>query len=318
MPPCKSHAALVARAKAQHTHVYISGLQGHHTLEVGLAYYYRGHYLYAFPAGNLIEPVPFSTRTGITIRGILSASAPVYEAGREGLVSEAGVRALEKSVRSERAGVQRWEDGNREAVKEVLDEGVKGDSGAGSSLSRASESIDGFPLSVSSLAGLRPNALHTFTPRHGHAFLAASAPGSRLASRSASPSGLRPVASHIGLALCAIKGPSHRVDVGEFEANPAAEDDSVPLPRATSVPYLFGLGDHALPAGEKMKAGVRVAPCAIHGEECDGVATAEKWLMEETKVRRGFVEDIPQIYGTGRVMVDWARLLVEERAGGGQ
>lgn len=35
--------------------VYISGLQGHHDLETGIAYHYRGHYIYAYPAANPIE-----------------------------------------------------------------------------------------------------------------------------------------------------------------------------------------------------------------------------------------------------------------------
>ena len=63
------------------------------------------------------------------------------------------------------------------------------------------------PHTITFLATLRESALKTFTPRHDAKCLTASAPGSRLASRAASPSGLRPISSHIGLArLGAIKG----------------------------------------------------------------------------------------------------------------
>ncbi|KAF9697110.1 hypothetical protein EKO04_004659 [Ascochyta lentis] len=98
----KTQNERIAREKALHTRVYVSGLEGHHTLEVGLAYYYRGHYMYACPAANLIEPIPYSTRKGIMIQGIVSASAPAYDASAPGLQPESSVEALKKSITSER------------------------------------------------------------------------------------------------------------------------------------------------------------------------------------------------------------------------
>lgn len=112
----KSANEALARRKALHIQVYISGLSGQHTLEVGLAYYYRGHYIYACPASNLIEPIPYSTRKGIMIQGVVSETAPWYDRSAPGLGEEREIRALEKSVESERrakgvarrAGLLRW------------------------------------------------------------------------------------------------------------------------------------------------------------------------------------------------------------------
>lgn len=97
---------------------------------------------------------------------------------------------------------------------------------------------------------------------------------------------------------------------------------------ASSVGYLYGLGDHALSVedlnraeksvGVGLNGGARTAPCAIHGEECDGVSTERMWKTEETKRSRGFMEEVPMVDAGGRVMVDWARLLEEAKAGGDQ
>jgi hypothetical protein len=63
------------RSHSLNTRVYISGLRGDHTLETGLAYYYRGHYVYSFPGGTLIEPIPCSIKKGIMVHGMVSPSA---------------------------------------------------------------------------------------------------------------------------------------------------------------------------------------------------------------------------------------------------
>ncbi|KAJ4382444.1 hypothetical protein N0V86_002779 [Didymella sp. IMI 355093] len=315
----KAQSEAFARRKALQTHVYISGLRGVHTLETGLAYYYRGHYMYAYPAGNLVEPTPYSTRKGIMIQGVLDAGAPVYDASAVGLREEKEVRALEASVESE---MQRKEkvmdacglevDG---AQEEMSSNSMKHFSAAPSPALRLTPPAEDLRTSLTSLSVLRDNGTKAFTPRHGVSCLAASAPGSRLASRSASPSGLRPVSSHVALArLGAIKGHNHHKENAGNEANSPAEDIS--SRPASSVGYLYGLGDHALAVGylARSVAPERAKPCAIHGEECDGVSVERACLTEETRWELGFVEEVPVISRGDKQMVDWASLLEEARA----
>ncbi|KAL1656384.1 hypothetical protein SLS61_000847 [Didymella pomorum] len=315
----------LARRKALSTYVYISGLTGVHTLETGLAYYYRGHYMYAYPAGNIIEPISYSTRKGIMIQGVVDAGAPVYCADAEGLLSEGEIAALEKSVRAE---IQRKEglfgedalgtsgaEGG-EVKNGGVDEGIKADHEAEErGLRRALRDAE-LQREVSSLAALRENGLKAFTPRHGALFLAVSAPGSRLASRSASPSDLRPVSSRVSLArLGAIRDhSSHSANTRCLEANLEVED--VLSRPSSAVGYLPGLGDHMLAAGDLARSTgpERVRPCAIYGEKCDGVSVERACLTEETKKGLGFVKKVPIIERGVRQMVDWASLLEETRA----
>lgn len=336
----KKHNSRIAHEEPLHTHVYISGISGHHPLQVGLAYYYRGHYIYAYPARNLIEPVPYSTRKGIMIQGIVSGSAPGYEEGDARLVGEESVRALEVSAASE------WAAKGVEVVEGHA--GVATPSPSRVSLARASSAEA--PRSCTRAGALLLSLpcpypypcpypcpcpcpclpAHTlfFTPRPGLSFQAASAPQSRLASRAASPAALRPTASHLGLPrLSALRGqPPHRVLAHD---QPCFTEDA-PF-RTEAVGYLYGLGDHALSAEDlsclegtqgdqrvRVGGGVRVAPCAIHGEECDGVATERVWKTEEMRMGRGFVEEVPVVDAGGRVMVDWVGLLEEARAEGGK
>lgn len=329
---CKSHNELLARRKALHTHVYISGLSGHHTLEVGIAYYYRGHYIYAYPAGNLIEPIPYSTRKGIMIQGIVSESAPGYDKDAEGLREEEEIRALEKSVEGERKA---REEVKEEKVMEITgvvealttsqlrfadvknvsaEEPLKTSSRPDSPALRLTPPAEDLQRSITSLALLRDVGLNTSTPRHGLSFLATSAPGSRLASRSASPSELRPTSSHVGLArLGAIRGPTSPLGDDYFEANSSIED--VPSRPASGMGYLYGLGDHALSAENLPRpVEVTVKPCAIHGEECDGASVEGTWLTEQTRRGLGLVEEVPMVERGGRHMVDWAGLLEETKA----
>jgi hypothetical protein len=99
MPKKHSEAetARIALAKAQGQRVYISGLSGHHTLETGVAYHYRGHYVYSYPQGMPIDPVPFQTKQGINIRANPLRSAPPYDSNAPGLVSESSINALNKT-----------------------------------------------------------------------------------------------------------------------------------------------------------------------------------------------------------------------------
>jgi hypothetical protein len=95
--PPKTMRNAKARAKSQTQPVYISGIRGQHTLETGVAYHYRGHYVYASPAGNPIEPVPFSTKKGINIIGTVRYLAPRYDPNAPELVPEESIGALSKA-----------------------------------------------------------------------------------------------------------------------------------------------------------------------------------------------------------------------------
>ena len=314
----RSHNERVAREKALHTHVYISGLKGHHTLEVGLAYYYCGHYIYAYTAGNLIEPIPYSTRKGITIQGLVSASAPTYDAEGRGLKSEDSIRALEVSIKSEKKAREQSEEAAAAAAVESAEAPTTCSRPVSPSLHlpRAAEDL---PPPLTSLAALRETALKTFTPLHGKSFLAASAPGSRLASRAASPSGVRPVSSHIGIArLGSIAGKDSFPVPSPSPASNMTSTEDAPT-SACKVGYLYGLGDHALSAEHLPRLGtvggsVRVPPCPLHGEECDGVTVTMPWLTKRKLDGEGFVGEPPMIERAGREMVDWAGLVEKERA----
>ena len=59
---------------------------------------------------------------------------------------------------------------------------------------------------------------------------------------------------------------------------------------------------------------MRVPPCPLHGEECDGVTVTMLWLTKRKLDGEGFVEEPPIIERAGREMVDWAGLLEKERA----
>jgi hypothetical protein len=120
--PPKTTRNAKARTKAQNQPVYISGIQGQHSLETGVAYHYRGHYIYACPAGNPIEPVPFSTKNGINIIGTVRYLAPRYDAHARGLVHEESVGALSKAC---------WQEEKRmEDAKAVLEEQADGEDDA--------------------------------------------------------------------------------------------------------------------------------------------------------------------------------------------
>ncbi|PSN66755.1 hypothetical protein BS50DRAFT_666735 [Corynespora cassiicola Philippines] len=78
--------------------VYISGLMGLHPLEKGIAYYYRGHYIYG-QALNPIEPMPFATKKeGMMVAGIVDANAPLYIPNAPNLEPEQKFQALNNSM----------------------------------------------------------------------------------------------------------------------------------------------------------------------------------------------------------------------------
>jgi hypothetical protein len=103
--------ARIARAKAQGQRVFISGLSGHHSLEKGVAYHYRGHYVYSYPLGTPIDPVPFQTKQGINVKENALGSAPPYDPHATGLVRESSLNALNLTWR------QMWSE-QKEAEEE--------------------------------------------------------------------------------------------------------------------------------------------------------------------------------------------------------
>ncbi|KAJ4993941.1 hypothetical protein SVAN01_00418 [Stagonosporopsis vannaccii] len=311
-----------AREKALQTHVYISGLSGHHTLQIGLAYYYRGHYIYAYPAGTVIEPIPYSTRKGIMIQGIISESAPSYDSKAANLVEEESIRALTASIKGEKAAMSHT-DSEEEPPPTLETPPV-----TYTSLSLAAPSSHDSRPPLHSVSPLPP----TFTPQPGLAYLAASAPGSRLASRAASPADLRPTSSHIGLTrlqgqVSSKQGLAHaRSPRAEGVGCEAGKETGK---KAVKIGYLPGLGDHALEAGEGTRcetagAGVAVAfsvgavrsrLCAVYGDSCVGFSTERVWKTQQTRLGCGLLEDVPMVFAGGREMVDWVRLLREAREG---
>jgi hypothetical protein len=112
--------ARIAAAKAQGQRVFVSGIQGQQTLEVGVAYHYRGHYIYG-TAGNPIEPVPFSTKKGINIIGTVQHLAPRYDPNAPDLVPEPSIAALNKSRHHAWNAQKEREQQDKEEVKQALE-----------------------------------------------------------------------------------------------------------------------------------------------------------------------------------------------------
>ncbi|RMZ71706.1 hypothetical protein GMOD_00006849 [Pyrenophora seminiperda CCB06] len=77
--------------------VFISGLKGVHSLETGMAYHYRGHYLYCFPSGNPVQPVDQTVKQGRRLIGIARDLAPPYDSYDPKLIQEHEIAALERA-----------------------------------------------------------------------------------------------------------------------------------------------------------------------------------------------------------------------------
>ncbi|KAF9740049.1 hypothetical protein PMIN01_02684 [Paraphaeosphaeria minitans] len=83
--------------KAKGMEVYISGFYGAHPIETGIAYWYRGHYVYS-RAGVPIEPIQFATKKGIHVVGTTVDSAPPFQPiGMPGIRHEPEVAALHRT-----------------------------------------------------------------------------------------------------------------------------------------------------------------------------------------------------------------------------
>lgn len=83
--------------KARNMRVYMSGFHGLHRIEVAVAYWHRGHYIYG-PARNPIEPLQFSTKKELMIIGTTADTAPIYTLDGRDLVLESDVGALRKAM----------------------------------------------------------------------------------------------------------------------------------------------------------------------------------------------------------------------------
>jgi hypothetical protein len=365
----KRQRAELAKAKAKGQLVFISGLQGLHTLETGVAYHYRGHYVYSYPAGTPILPVPFSTSGGIHVAGTVRECAPEYDPAGPGLVPEASIAALKRSCEIVWNAQQEQEKQPAEQVEVTPTARVPSHTST-SSLSREYAALRqpqhnaGFALNMPSTIGNLPSIFvndSIFTPHDRARYLADSAPGSRLASytntphasRSVSPmeqsytldTRIRHIASTTGLNQLGVqerlsvvaKGTrppplrrrhSYTDPATEAEAQPNQFDAGVAMSPPWSRNKPIGTGrprrasmalNHAYNAANPAPGGggaAKPAPkCALHGGDCDGVSTSMTWKTQHAKETTGFRDLYPVVRGVdGREMVDWERLMMEERA----
>lgn len=93
----KEAEAKAAHDKAHKQRVFISDFLGQHSLQMGVAYFYRGHYIYVYPGGHPIEIVPFSIKKGINFTGCVRDAAPVFYPNASGLIPEPTVAAFYQS-----------------------------------------------------------------------------------------------------------------------------------------------------------------------------------------------------------------------------
>jgi hypothetical protein len=87
-----------------------------------VAYHYRGHFIYAYPAGNPIEPVPFSTKKGINIVGLMQDRAPIFNSKAPHLVPESEIAALQRACIHEKEFQKEQEDASKEGTQKALAE----------------------------------------------------------------------------------------------------------------------------------------------------------------------------------------------------
>lgn len=95
--------------------VYISGFTDKHPIETGVAYFYRGHYLYG-AIGNPTTPVTFASKKEIMVVSTTTDTAPEYNQRAPGLQAEHTIAALHKSM------VHEWEARPKEPVALPLED----------------------------------------------------------------------------------------------------------------------------------------------------------------------------------------------------
>ena len=72
-------------------------------------------------------------------------------------------------------------------------------------------------------------------------------------------------------------------------------------------------GPGPMPVTADTALGLRLTKCALHGEMCDGEAVANLHLTEDARWGRGFKDCYPVVEGGGRIMIDWYKIMSEER-----
>ncbi|KAI4619748.1 hypothetical protein J4E83_005604 [Alternaria metachromatica] len=212
-----------ARIKATKQRVFISGLKGDHTLETGVAYHYRGHFIYAYPVGNPIEPVPFSTKKGINIVGVVTDQAPLYDSKKPDLVLESTVAALQRSCVHEWEWQKEQEEIKKQETKKALEEEKAGERKTGSkveteTLKGSAKDIDAAVTPKASAQDPLPSQAPSRVPSFTR-LLVPSQVSSNLGSRSTSRS--RPAPPHRTSSSSA-----NVPRIGTVEAPPTTSDSS--------------------------------------------------------------------------------------------
>lgn len=380
--------ARIAAAKARQP-VFISGLSGQHTLETGVAYWYRGHDIYICPAGTPIHPIPFVIKKGINLVGIAPDLAPRFNPRAGDLVRESSISALKKAVDSFIKERAEDEERKKKEVAEALEQERT------SSLLQIPQPTPPTTTTtrrIPSMSSLSHSLFHT--PHDRAHFLSDSAPGSRLHSLTNTPYASRPVSpAHTslrqvssttrlyglmsdhhtssltnategvaGLSLSglrrAFEGATNRDaepmtstaatstamymasntnargrEVQELALSPPYSRNK-PIgtgrPRRASMALnqaynnkkgleLPGLGVPQIMVQEQQeKSKNRASKCVLHGDKCDGEYVAHAYRTQHATTGAGFREKVPFVEGEvgGRVMVDWERLLREEKERG--
>jgi hypothetical protein len=190
--------------------VYISGLQGKHTMETGIAYFYRGHDLYG-PMRNPLMPVSFPTKSEVLVVGLTYDCAPHYNPANPTLRDERQVCALGRSKFHE------WENRSKETAPEdkstpfegqvaIVNNLMANSTGtimpaqgkSGNQTAETAYSISRNP-SVQVHAPETTNTHDSDRYYNDHAlYLAASAPGSRPLTRFSTPFGSRSISPSVG------------------------------------------------------------------------------------------------------------------------
>lgn len=88
-----------------------------------MSYHYRGHFIYAFPSATPIEPIPFSTRRGISFVGVAKHCAPTYDPSASDLVPESSISALERARVHEQENRKQAEDAEKQEQTEPSKDG---------------------------------------------------------------------------------------------------------------------------------------------------------------------------------------------------
>ncbi|KAJ4350526.1 uncharacterized protein N0V89_009147 [Didymosphaeria variabile] len=338
--------------KANGMEVNISGFYGIHPIETGVAYWYRGHYIYS-TAGIPVEPVPFATKKGVHIVGTTIETAPPFRLGGvPGDRYEIEVAALHSSM------VHAWKEQEKE--KETGEAVASGDQtdeiqGLKPADQEMNPAQNRFRLEVT-----KNEAGGYYNDRA--MFLAQSAPGSQHGTptpsrsntpmqhgtRSASMAPFRAVASTSRMQTLLEQAPVIEGLLALQEKHPGVSSRNTSIHKDIPGPSMFDLvkarEQTASRAGrtrsDSMKAASlalnvafndsnrdvsgkvnkknedSVLKCCIHGGDCDGVTvTTEHLTLKNLKIR-GFKEAYPVVINQGRTMIDWYTLMKEESHNG--